>query len=43
MQRGRFDRWMPTETAAMLWMIVVAMLLGWLVVIVVGHPVALTP
>ena len=43
MRRTRLDRWLLTEMAAMLWMIVAAMLLGWLVVIVVGHPVVLTP
>jgi len=35
--------WKPSDTAPVLWLLVAAMLIGWLVVILVGHPVLLTP
>jgi hypothetical protein len=35
--------WRPTDTALMLWMLVAAMLVGFVVSVVFGHPVNVMP
>jgi hypothetical protein len=40
MRRGG---WHPTSMAELLWLLVIATVIGWLALIVFGHPVDLTP
>jgi hypothetical protein len=42
-QASRVNRWQPTETAAVLWPFVLAILLGWLVFLAFGHPIVISP
>jgi len=35
--------WKPTDTASILWLIVAAILIGWLALLVLGHPVLIFP
>ena len=35
--------WKPTETACMLWLIVAAIVIGWLAFLVLGHRVVISP
>lgn len=37
------NSWKPTESASMLWLIVAAILIGWLAFLVLGHPVVISP
>jgi hypothetical protein len=43
MRLRRRDDLQPTGTAMMLWLIVAAMLIGWVAELVFGHPVVLMP